>query len=257
MFEQAAAQGQTIVAAAGDEGSEDCYASRARRRPGLQVDDPASQPWVTGVGGTDARRPRSAAAESVWNTGRSRGPAGVGTRRTWTMPSWQLGPGVESAVHQGARLLHRGAALPGELGRGHRVVPGGARRGGRRRSRARGFATSARASAGVAEHRRHQHGVAAVGCPGRPGRPEASPGGGLRSIPPSTRPACAGPPAFNDVTVGEQPAPGLDAERPPRRPARPVLPGHAGLRPGHRTRARPSPCGSSPTLRSPPVDVCP
>ena len=38
----------TILSASGDDGSEDCYPTP----PTLQVDDPASQPFVTGVGGT-------------------------------------------------------------------------------------------------------------------------------------------------------------------------------------------------------------
>ncbi len=51
LFEQAAVQGQTVVAAAGDSGSEDCQASSSVAQPELAVDDPASQPFVTGVGG--------------------------------------------------------------------------------------------------------------------------------------------------------------------------------------------------------------
>ena len=52
-FQQAAAEGKTIVAAAGDNGSEDCYGQTfGFQRTALAVDDPASQPFVTGVGGT-------------------------------------------------------------------------------------------------------------------------------------------------------------------------------------------------------------
>jgi len=48
VFAEAAAQGQSVVAASGDSGSSDCDpASDAS-----YVDDPASQPYVTGVGGT-------------------------------------------------------------------------------------------------------------------------------------------------------------------------------------------------------------
>jgi subtilase family serine protease len=45
LFEQAAAQGQSLFAASGDNGSGDLCS-------GKNVDDPASQPYVTGVGGT-------------------------------------------------------------------------------------------------------------------------------------------------------------------------------------------------------------
>ena len=52
LFEQAAVQGQTIIAAAGDSGSEDCAFGSDLRQTQLAVDDPSSQPFVTGVGGT-------------------------------------------------------------------------------------------------------------------------------------------------------------------------------------------------------------
>jgi subtilase family serine protease len=92
LFQQAAAQGQSFIAAAGDEGSEDCNVPGFSFNTALQVDDPASQPWVTAVGGTAGPPPN----ESVWNTGSLEGTTGGGNSTTWTMPSWQLGPGVES-----------------------------------------------------------------------------------------------------------------------------------------------------------------
>ena len=52
LFEEAAAQGQTIVAASGDSGSEDCYPPSGNTDTSLQVDFPASDPYVTAVGGT-------------------------------------------------------------------------------------------------------------------------------------------------------------------------------------------------------------
>jgi subtilase family serine protease len=42
------AEGQTVVSAAGDAGSSDC---NGITNNDLAVDDPASQPFVTGVGG--------------------------------------------------------------------------------------------------------------------------------------------------------------------------------------------------------------
>lgn len=50
VYEQAAAQGQTIIAASGDDGSSDCAADN---QSGLAVDFPASSQYVTGMGGSE------------------------------------------------------------------------------------------------------------------------------------------------------------------------------------------------------------
>jgi hypothetical protein len=97
LFQEAAAQGQSMVAASGDEGSEDCDFPGIDNDTSLEVDDPGSQPWVTSVGGTELSSLGPPPVESVWNTGASQGTTGGGNSRLWTMPSWQLGPGVESA----------------------------------------------------------------------------------------------------------------------------------------------------------------
>ena len=53
LFEQAAAQGQSVFAAGGDTGSTDCYGDpNSPNTSKLTVDDPASQVYVVGVGGT-------------------------------------------------------------------------------------------------------------------------------------------------------------------------------------------------------------
>ena len=58
-FQQAATQGQTIVAAAGDSGSTDCFVGSGSGNPPIaqqevvSVDYPASSPYVTGIGGTE------------------------------------------------------------------------------------------------------------------------------------------------------------------------------------------------------------
>ena len=51
IFEQMALQGQSMFAAAGDSGAFDCIWSDSGTTI-INVDDPASQPWVTSVGGT-------------------------------------------------------------------------------------------------------------------------------------------------------------------------------------------------------------
>jgi hypothetical protein len=96
LLQQAATQGQSVVAASGDSGSEDCNAPGIFNDTQLEVDDPASQPWVTAVGGTELDSLGPPPGESVWNTGVFEGTTGGGNSRLWTMPSWQLGPGVES-----------------------------------------------------------------------------------------------------------------------------------------------------------------
>jgi kumamolisin len=96
LFLQAAAQGQTIVAASGDSGSEDCYPS-GTSDTSLQVDYPASDPYVTAVGGT---RLSSNGAQVAWNdcegqtgTGCANttgtGAGGGGVSRISLRPSWQ------------------------------------------------------------------------------------------------------------------------------------------------------------------------
>ena len=55
-FAQAASQGQTIIAASGDDGSTDCFAYTnltTAQQEALAVDYPASSPYVTGLGGTE------------------------------------------------------------------------------------------------------------------------------------------------------------------------------------------------------------
>jgi hypothetical protein len=65
VFQQAAAQGQSVFAATGDTGSEDCYdGTSTPPSETLQVDHPADDPFVTGVGGTALLQP---GLEPVWN----------------------------------------------------------------------------------------------------------------------------------------------------------------------------------------------
>ena len=67
LFEQAAMQGQTVLAATGDSGAEDCFLDTSldlTTRQNAEVDYPASDKWVTGIGGTSLY---PAGGESVWN----------------------------------------------------------------------------------------------------------------------------------------------------------------------------------------------
>ncbi len=88
IFLQMAAHGQTIYAAAGDSGAYDDYPNSSA----LVVDDPASQPYVVGVGGTKLTVNAASGAygsESVWNDGLGNGAGGGGISSVWPIPSWQ------------------------------------------------------------------------------------------------------------------------------------------------------------------------
>jgi subtilase family serine protease len=95
IFEQMAAQGQSVVASAGDEGSSDCNGITSNA---AAVDDPASQPYVTGVGGLTVSN-ITGPVESVWNDGTNSGggASGGGISQVWSRPSWQIGTGITSA----------------------------------------------------------------------------------------------------------------------------------------------------------------
>lgn len=98
IFAQAAAQGQTIFAAAGDSGAFDCDNNT------LAVDSPADDPNVVGVGGTNLQVGAGSVygSESVWSnasdTQRSpNGSGGGGGLSTFfAKPSFQTGPGVDT-----------------------------------------------------------------------------------------------------------------------------------------------------------------
>lgn len=102
IFQQMAAQGQSLYAASGDYGAYDDGAT-------LSVDDPASQPYVTGVGGTTLRVAAAGGAyrsETTWADaadvqGSPFGSGGGGgVSRFWPIPAWQTGAGA--AVHGGS-----------------------------------------------------------------------------------------------------------------------------------------------------------
>lgn len=102
-FQEAAAQGQTILVAAGDSGSEGCFSQTYDTS--LVTDDPAGQPYVTGVGGTNLtlNSDNTYSTETVWNGGFFGGAGGGGLSQFWKMPSWQTGPGVQNSYSNGMR----------------------------------------------------------------------------------------------------------------------------------------------------------
>jgi subtilase family serine protease len=83
------AEGISYFAAAGDDGTTDCY--RQTGSTAKAVDFPASSPNVTGVGGTQLTVTSSNAysSEKAWNDGASNGSTGGGISTVFTAPSWQ------------------------------------------------------------------------------------------------------------------------------------------------------------------------
>ena len=126
IFEQLALQGQSMFSAAGDTGAFDCVRSDGSSI--ANVEDPASQPWVTSVGGTSLRHDNPgvaahpaypARAETVWNVDGlcnsdpvgpaeggepgtfwcgANGAGGGGSSQYWGRPSYQRADGVTN-VH--------------------------------------------------------------------------------------------------------------------------------------------------------------
>jgi subtilase family serine protease len=106
LFEQANAQGQTIFAAAGDEGSTSCYSpSASTANDTLSALSPASAPYVIGVGGTSFGG-SNGNQQVVWNDSGEilgTGAGGGGVSTIWCMPSYQDQariPGVINADSQ-------------------------------------------------------------------------------------------------------------------------------------------------------------
>jgi subtilase family serine protease len=117
VFKQAAAQGQTVVAASADEGATDCDTGPSATQ-GLTVDFPASSPYVTGLGGTQFNDGAGTGAtqywansegsssnggsalgyvpEAVWSDVSAGGFGGTGGGASgfYTKPAWQVGSGV-------------------------------------------------------------------------------------------------------------------------------------------------------------------
>ncbi|MHB1964321.1 MAG: protease pro-enzyme activation domain-containing protein, partial [Acidimicrobiales bacterium] len=124
VFQVMAAQGQTVVAATGDDGSEACYSPQTStpQNPGTQlaVDDPASQPYVTAVGGTALPNGATTAGETVWNdcagagtscaASGSAGAGGGGISSNWPMPSWQTAAGARGTINPYSSGLPCGAS---------------------------------------------------------------------------------------------------------------------------------------------------
>lgn len=108
--QMANAQGQTVVAAAGDTGPADCDAPGLPAQGGLAVDLPGAMPYTTSVGGTTFNEgsgtywsPGGAALsyipETTWNETtvvQQLEATGGGKSSLFSKPDWQTGTGVPS-----------------------------------------------------------------------------------------------------------------------------------------------------------------
>ncbi len=116
VFQQFAAQGQSLFCSSGDNGAYDAYASIVSGTTVIStgltspvVDNPASQPYATGVGGTTLayKKPGTTTAgvatagaylgETVWSAGTpsvSPEGSGGGISTLWAKPAYQAGVGV-------------------------------------------------------------------------------------------------------------------------------------------------------------------
>lgn len=104
ILKQGAAEGISFFAASGDSGAYDCADSS------LAVDSPASDPYVTSVGGTNLQLNGGVyGSESVWSDSSTiqRGPKGAGggggMSNTFKQPNWQRGSGVQNQYSDGFR----------------------------------------------------------------------------------------------------------------------------------------------------------
>ena len=124
---QAAAQGQTVIAAAGDNGSTDCYENTSlttAQRQTVAIDFPSDSQYVTGLGGTMITSAAAASnstywqaasgsdvigsalsymPEQVWNndTSSALSSGGGGISTLTSRPAWQTGvPGIASGSYR-------------------------------------------------------------------------------------------------------------------------------------------------------------
>jgi kumamolisin len=123
IFQRMATQGQSFYAASGDSGAFDDGVT-------VSVDDPASQPFATGVGGTGLTGSVAAPSERAWNscgTGKclqtSGGSSGGGVSAVWPIPSYQAG--VTGLASQTMRNVPD-VSLNADPNTGYAVYVGGA-----------------------------------------------------------------------------------------------------------------------------------
>jgi hypothetical protein len=128
LLEEAAAQGESFIASTGDRGAESCASEWNNNlnniaqqgdpnAPLLAVDDPASQPLATAVGGTNLNAIGPPPSETSWNR-IYWGASGGGISTLWAMPSYQIDAGVPGVLNS-----YSSGAPCGQTSRYCREVP--------------------------------------------------------------------------------------------------------------------------------------
>lgn len=146
IFQQGAAQGQTVVAASGDQGSTACSGDThltTAQQETVAVNYPASSAYVTGIGGTEITSANATSQNSTywtsasgsdtitsaktyipevaWNddsSGQALSASGGGTSKWIARPTWQTGvPGIASGTNRLVPdvALYSSPGLPGYL----------------------------------------------------------------------------------------------------------------------------------------------
>jgi hypothetical protein len=110
LLEEGAAQGQTFLAAAGDNGSDECEENTrasqlaAGQNP-ISTDPLADEPYAVSVGGTTIIQAGQPVREHAWNNGGGNGAGSGGIAQDFVMPSWQREatiPGISDGMPGGA-----------------------------------------------------------------------------------------------------------------------------------------------------------
>ena len=124
-FQQANAQGQTIVSPAGDSGATDCDFTSYPAVGGLAVDFPASSPYVTAAGGTMFNEGTATGTTTYWNSNNTSGTNNAGSavsyipETTWNESSSTngLGAGGGGASMYAAKPYWQAGLTPNDSAR--------------------------------------------------------------------------------------------------------------------------------------------
>jgi kumamolisin len=191
-LERLAATGGTAFAASGDSGAYACGPDLKSSQTGAElpsVSFPASDPYITAVGGTAMFLGAGGryAGEAAWGGPFEGDGSGGGLSYLWRRPSWQKGRGVSNSYSDGARELPDVSAL-GDPDTGWNIYTDG--------SWAIVAGTSAAAPlwaglTALADQQLAKHGLAPVGFANLP----------IYAF--GAHPSAWPSPAFNDVTRGE------------------------------------------------------
>jgi subtilase family serine protease len=106
IYQQMAAQGQSIFIASGDDGSQGCLRSNGSKS--LAVSDGSDSPYATGVGGTRLvlNTNNTITSEITWNdSSGSHGSGGGGISTYYAKPSYQVGTGTNNTYSNGKRQI--------------------------------------------------------------------------------------------------------------------------------------------------------